>query len=548
LANVGDYWDDATIDKITKLLHEYQDLFPTKFTNMNDIKGPMGEIKIPLKPNARPVKQKPYRLNPKYKQKVRIELDRMLEARIIEPVEESEWIIPMVVQDKKSREIRICVDLRKLNDACLHDPFPTSFTDEDLDNVGGQEVYSFTDGFLGYHHIRIAKEDRHKTTFAIEWGSFQYNVVPFGLKNAPAIVSRVVVEAFKEFLHKFLEAYFDDWTIFSLLNTHIECLRLMLDKCRQCQIAMNLKKCIFLSPFGVFLGHIVCKQGLLVDPSKIAIIVDLPPPTSIRQLCTTLGHIGYYRKFIKGYAQITAPMEKLLKKENKFRWTEECQQSFDTLKKKMVTAPILFFPNWSKEFHVHVNASFVAIGVGDIDHPIAFARRKLSTAELNYTTTKREGLVMVYALQKFRHYLLGGHFNMFTDHSAVKYLVNNPVLGERICIWLILFQEYDFEIMVKPGRLNKGPDHLSRLEHGEEPTCLDGTLPNAQLLAIRKVDYHFVKIVKFMSIGMEPREYTIIQKKQLVVRAIDFSLIVGISGTYGIFGSQLKNCSIYRHG
>ena len=165
-ANVGDYWDASTIIKITELLHEYQDLFPTKFTDMKGIKGPMGEMKIPLKIDAMPIKKRPYRLNPKYKQKVKIELDRMLEARIIEPVEESEWIIPMVVQDKKTREIIICVDLRKLNDACLHDPFPTLFTDEVLDNVGRKEVYCFKDGFSGYHQIMIAKEDRHKTTFA----------------------------------------------------------------------------------------------------------------------------------------------------------------------------------------------------------------------------------------------------------------------------------------------------------------------------------------------------------------------------------------------
>jgi hypothetical protein len=116
----------------------------------------------------------------------------------------------MVVQDKNSGEIKICVDLRKLNDACLNDPFSTPFTDEVLDNVGGQEVYSFTDGFLGYHQIKIAKEDQHKTAFATEWGSFQYSVMPFGLKNSPTIFSRVVVEAFRDFLHKFLEAYFDD--------------------------------------------------------------------------------------------------------------------------------------------------------------------------------------------------------------------------------------------------------------------------------------------------------------------------------------------------
>ena len=135
----------------------------------------------------------------------------MLAAGIIEPVEESEWVSPMVVQEKKTKcEIRICVYLRKLNDACLHDPFPTPFTDEVLDNVGGQEVYSFTDGFSGYHQIRIAPEDRHKTTFATEMGSFQYTVMPFGLKNAPAIFSRVVISAFKEYIHKFLEVYFDD--------------------------------------------------------------------------------------------------------------------------------------------------------------------------------------------------------------------------------------------------------------------------------------------------------------------------------------------------
>jgi hypothetical protein len=126
---------------------------------MKGIKGPMGEMRIPLKPDARTVKKRPYKLKPKYKEKVKIELDRMLEVGIIEPVEESEWIRPMVVQEKKTREIRIYVDLKKMNDACLHDPFPTPFTDEVLDNVGGQEVYSFTDEFSRYHQIQISKED-----------------------------------------------------------------------------------------------------------------------------------------------------------------------------------------------------------------------------------------------------------------------------------------------------------------------------------------------------------------------------------------------------
>jgi hypothetical protein len=133
---------------------------------MKGIVGELGEMKIPLRPDVRPIRQRPYRLNPIYKQKVKAEINRLLEDDIIELVEELEWISPMVVQDKKQGGIMICIDLRKLNDACLHDPFPTPFTDEVLENVGGHEAYSFTDGFSGYHQIKIAQEDRHKTMFA----------------------------------------------------------------------------------------------------------------------------------------------------------------------------------------------------------------------------------------------------------------------------------------------------------------------------------------------------------------------------------------------
>jgi hypothetical protein len=198
-------------------------------------------------------------------------------------------------------------------------------------------------------------------------------------------------------------------------------------------------------------------------------------------------------------------MEKLLKKDIKFQWNDECQQSLDILKEKMVTTPILVFPDWSKEFHVHVDASSIALGAvltqpgeGDIDHPIAFASRKLSESEHNYNTTKREGLAMVYALQKFRHYLLGQHFKMFTDHSTLRYLVNKPVLGGRICRWLLLFQEFDFEVVVKPGRLNAGPDHLSRITNGEEPSSLEDNFPDAQLFSVI-VDEYFSNIIEFFS-------------------------------------------------
>jgi len=218
----------------------------------------------------------------------------------------------------------------------------------------------------------------------------------------------------------------------------------MLDTCRRHKISLKLKKCTFLVPFGNLLGHVVCKQGLMVDPTKIIVILNFQALCSVKQLRATLGHIVYYQKFIKSYAPITASMEQLLKKDATYYWNEECNRSLETLKEKMAFTPILVFPKWDIEFHVHVDASCIAMGAvltqpgaKGLDHPIAFASHRLSKAEKYYSTTKRERLAMVHTHQKFHHYLLGGHFNMYTDHSALKYLVNKPMLGGHICRWLL---------------------------------------------------------------------------------------------------------------
>jgi hypothetical protein len=179
----------------------------------------------------------------------------------------------------------------------------------------------------------------------------------------------------------------------------------MLERYGQCQISFNIKKCIFSTLFGILLGQIVCKQGFIVDPSKIVVIVNLPPLKLVLQLRETLGHTRYYRKFIKGYAKVIAPMEKLLKKEIRFQWNDECQESLDILKEKMVTTPILSFPDWTKELHVHVDALSISLGVvlaqpgeGYNDHLIYVSSRELSESEKNYNTTEREGLAMVNSL------------------------------------------------------------------------------------------------------------------------------------------------------
>jgi hypothetical protein len=296
-------------------LQEYEDLFPKTFSKLKGIKGVMGEMKIELKPRSKPVRHRPYHLKPRVKEKVNKDIDNMLEDGLIFAVEEAEWVSPIVIQSKKGTEdVRVYVDYRSLNYACVHGPLPTPFTDEVLEQVAGREAYSFTYGFSCYHQVRIVEEDKKKTTFITEWGYFAYNVMSFGLKNAPAVFSRIVIASFREFIHKFIEVYMDDWTIYSLLKEHVALLRLMFDRYRELQISLNLRKCIFCVAHGNLLGHIVCREGVLVDPTKVVVIVNMSPPTSANHLRSMLGHTGYYHRFIRRYANITTPLENLLKK------------------------------------------------------------------------------------------------------------------------------------------------------------------------------------------------------------------------------------------
>jgi hypothetical protein len=198
-----------------------------------------------------------------------------------------------------------------------------------------------------------------------------------------------------------------------------------------------------------------------------------------------------------------------------FQWNPECDKAFDTLKEKLITTPILIFPNWENEFHVHVDASRISLGAiltqlvdGAMDDPIYFASRKLSQEELNCTTTEREGLAMIYALQKFRHYFLGSHFKFFTNHSALKYLVNKPMLEGRQCRWLLLFQEFSFEVIIKPGRCNVGHDHLSRIEPGESGGAIDDQVRDVDLFNIEAIPEYLEDIAIFLSTWACPETYS----------------------------------------
>ena len=230
-----------------------------------------------MREDAKPSKQRPYTYNENFANKIKEEIDKLLDAEFIYEIEHTEWVSPIVVVPKKNGKLRVCVNLKKVNAATVRDHYPLPITDHVLERVAGKEAYNFLDGFSGYNQVSIDANDQHKTTFATEWGIFAYRVMPFGLTNAPATFQRLMSHAFKEYLRIFLEIFMDDLCIHSKQRIeHVNHLQLIFEKCRIYRICLNPDKCKFMVRQGKILGHIVSKNGISTDEEKIAVIVTLP--------------------------------------------------------------------------------------------------------------------------------------------------------------------------------------------------------------------------------------------------------------------------------
>jgi hypothetical protein len=472
------------------LLTEFSDVFAWKPSDLIGIPPELGQHRIELMDDAVPVRQRQYRLNPKYSMMVKEELDKLLEAGFIYPVNNSEWVSPIVIVPKKvgpdgKTKIRVCQDFRKLNAATKKDHFPLPFIDMVLDHVAGQECFSFLDGFSGYNQVSIRKEDQLKTTFTTDWGTYAFNRMPFGLCNAPGTFQRLMMDIFQDFLKHFLEVFIDDFAVFSAWRDHLAYLRRTFERCRETGLKLHPGKCYFGMVSGLLLGHIVSRHGIAVDLAKVIVIMALLAPKNLRELRGFLGCVGYYRRFIEDYARIAGPLTGLLKKEVEYLWTIVQQEAFDELKRRLVTAPILTAPDWTREFHVTVDASGWCLGAilwqldaGNRECPIYYASRQMNPAEKNYTTTEREALAMVYACKKFRHYLLGYKVVFHTDHDSLKYLVNKPDLSGRLARWILLLQEFNIEVQFKKGKANANADFLSRQRGPDCPEAIQADFPD----------------------------------------------------------------------
>ncbi|GJS36450.1 reverse transcriptase domain-containing protein [Tanacetum coccineum] len=317
--------------------------------------------------------------------------------------------------------------------------------------------------------IPIDLKDQEKTTFTCPYGTFAY---PFGLCNAPGTFQRCMMAIFHDMIEKTMEVFMDDFSVFGdSFSTCLSHLDKMLKRCEDTNLVLNWEKSHFMVKEGIVLGHKISKSGIEVDRAKVDVIAKLPHPTTVKGVRSFLGHAGFYRRFIQDFSKIARPMTHLLEKETPFFFSKECIESFNTLKRKLTKAPILIAPDWDLPFELMCDASDFAIravlGQRKNKHfqPIHYASKTMTEAQAHYTTNEKELLVVVYAFEKFRSYLVLSKSIVYTDHSAIKYLFAKKDAKPRLMRWILLLQEFNVVIRDKKRAENLAAHHLSRLEN-----------------------------------------------------------------------------------
>jgi hypothetical protein len=338
-----------------------------------------------------PMYQRNRRLNPKHNDIIREELDKMLAARIIKPAI-SAYSSPVVIVAKKDGKPRFCVDYRALNAIMKPDRWPLPNIEEILDDLQGCRYFSTIDLFSGYWQVKVSESCKEKTTFVCKYGTFSFEVMPFGLMNAPATFQRMMDRILSQL--PFVQVYIDDVVIFSkTLKEHVEHIFQTIKTIGAHGLKLKLSKCFFAHPEIKVLGHVVNEQGVSTDPDKVAIIQKCPRPMNATAVRAFLGLASYYRRFVPGFAGLAKPLHELTSPKSFFSWTEAHESAFANLKQKLSMPPVLTYPDFAKEFVVETDASSWAVGAilsqrdenGRL-HPCQFASRTLSPAEKNYST------------------------------------------------------------------------------------------------------------------------------------------------------------------
>jgi len=330
---------------------------------------------------------------------------------------------------------------------------------------------------------------------------------------------------FADLVEKSIEVFMDDFSIFGpSFDSCLENLDVVLKRCIDTNLVLNWEKCHFTVREGIVLGHKVSSKGIGDDHAKVDVIDKLPPPTNVKGVRSFLGHGSFYRRFIKDFSKIAKPLCNLLVKDAPFEFDGECLQAFNSLKEKLVSAPVIIAPIWTQEFELMCNATDYAIRsvLGQrkekVFHAIYYASKVLNSAQLHYATTEKGFLAIVYALEKFRPYLIGSKVIIYTDHAAIKYLLSKPDSKPQLIRWVLLLQEFDLEIRDKKGSENVIAYHLSRLVN-DEVTCKEReiceTFCDESLMLIQQRPW-FADMANFKAASVLPKDLSWQQKKKIL--------------------------------
>lgn len=459
---------------------EYESLFQEGPTNEALPEHQPWDHEIPLEPGKVPPFGPLYQASEKELRVMKEYIDTNLAKGFIEE-STSPCSCPGFFVPKAEDELRFVVDYRPVNAITIKDRYPLPLIKELTDRLNGARFFTSLDLRGAYNLIRMKKGEEWKTAFRTRYGLYQYKVMPFGISNAPATFQRMINNTLREYLDVFVVAYLDDILVFSKTKTeHIEHVRKVLAKLAAAKLLLKPNKCKFHKEEVKFLGFIVGRHGIKMDPEKIRAILEWPIPTTVKEVQAFLGFANFYRRFVGGYSKIAEPLTRLTKKDLEFEWTPAAQEAFDALRKSFTTAPVLETFEYDRRIVLETDASDFAIGAcisqkhetGQLK-PVAYYSRKLTPAELNYDVGDKEMLAIVEAAKQWRSYLEGAKYTIqvWTDHKNLTTFTTTKILNRRQVRWYEQLSTLDILITYRKGSENARADALSRRQdYSGKPT------------------------------------------------------------------------------
>ncbi|CAI7867540.1 unnamed protein product [Closterium sp. NIES-53] len=453
---------------LAELIRQYPNIFPNDLPPGLPPERPE-DHKIQLEPGAQPTVRTQWRLTQPELEDLRSQIDALLEKGFIR-ASTSPFAALILFTPKKDGGLRMCIEYRALNRVTIKSRYPIPCTDDLLDQLREARYFSKIDLRGGCHQIRVFADDCHKTAFRTRYGSYEFTVMPFGLTNAPSTFQLTMNRIFRDLLDRCVIVYVDNILIFSKTREHhLRDLDAVFKRLQENRLITKGSKCEFFKKELEFLGHVVSRDGIKIDPAKIKTIQEWKSPTNITELQSFLGFVNYVRRFIPNMAGITGPLTDLLHKDRNFVWGEEAEAAFQELKNFLVSPPVMRIANPSKPFEVVTDASDFAIGAlllqdfGNGLQPIAYESCKLQAAEHNYPIHDKEMLAIIHAFKLWRCYLVGADVTVRTDHKSLQYLRAQPNLNPRQIRWLDYMEShFTYRITFKKGA-NNIADTLTRL-------------------------------------------------------------------------------------